>query len=511
MRIILFIIFLIPSFVFAACPGGSLTSNQTAETIGAVINSSGIAKDRITTNTTGTQKVFKNGAWVDVDVYEACVQPNPVTCTAPMLKVAGQFGVNYSCKPPPCPSTHPISAANGTQCKNENGCTEDQTFSAGVCVNKKSEEILQRCIAAASSTGGYGNLIVPSDGSSPTCVVGASGFGTGAACTNAPGGTACVKADTVGTDKTGYQCGSLNGSPVCVSSSETSAIGTSSKQLGSTSQSGTPKTIEEQVSTMGETTTTVKTIIPDVQQTTTVNDSSPVGEGQQVDSGGGSSPVAPITCFNGMKAANLQSCDTNIVCASDSYAAYGACIKAPTRTTSVVKENTTTTTTVKNDSTGQTVSQNQTTSSTTTPVKNPSALGTAQNQVSGQCDPTAKNYQECVGLITSVADTFVADQRTALDASGTTQADAYKTARQNDINTVTSDGLGVSTTSNRSLVNPLALASSTCQPYTFTFMSRSFTLNCDWSDKLKLVLAWACYLITLHQIFVVTFRKPSIT
>lgn len=498
----LLIIFLIPSFVFAACPNGNITSNQTAETISAAINSSGIAKDRITTNTTGTQRVFKNGAWVDVDVYEACLQPTPVTCQSPMVKTPGQFGVNYSCKPPPCPATHPNSAANGTQCKDSNGCTQDQILIAGACVNKKSEEILQRCVAAASSTGGVGTLVVPSDGSSPTCIVGAAGSGTAAACTSAPGGTACVVNGLTG-GPPGYQCGSVNGASVCVASSETNAVGTSSTPVGGpTSSPGTPKTTEEQVSAMGQTTTTTRTVIPDIQQTTTVNDSSPVSEGQQVDSGAGSAGVPPITCSNGMKAANVQSCDTNTVCPPDSYAAYGACIKSPTRTTSVIKENTTTTVTVKNDSTGQTVSQNQSTSSTSTPIKVNSGSGAVQDQIKGQCDPTAKNYQECVGLLQTAPDSQVVIEFTN---AGNTALTTATDAQNSSINSTTA-GLGTNTTTIRNMANSYLFTSATCSVMTINIGPISKTLDCTRFVWFKSAFGWFIFFATVLYMMHLFFK-----
>lgn len=522
MRIIFIILILFSSRLFAgvitcqSCNGsdyaatGCTNSTEVQTRVNSYLSSN---YDRLKLYTvTGSQIIDKaDGTYIRTDQLDKlCVSITPAApCSSGYDRFFGKFGVNPSCKPS-CPESHPnpFNTSAGLQCRDANNCNQDQSFISGVCVNKKMEYIVQRCIAAAQSN--VATVTVPSDGSGPTCSIGiVSGIGTAPDCTTYPGGTACIISPLAAADKTGYQCGIFNGAPVCVSSSETNAIGTTSKSPGSSTTNGTPKSIEEQISELGETTKIIKETTPQTTTTTSVNDASPLKEGQQMDGGAGSSPMPQFTCSNGQFAANLQSCDTTVVCGSDSYVAYGVCIKLPTRTTVTAKDVTVTTTTRIDDSTGQTLSETSSTSSVTTPVKNPSALGTAETQRTGQCDPTAKNYQECVGLITSITDTYLNDQRTTLDTAATTQADLYKTTRQNDINSLTTDGLGISTASNRNAANPLALSSTTCQPYSFTFLGRSVTINCDFADKVKAVLYWFFYLVTIHQLFFITFRSRT--
>lgn len=291
----------------------------------------------------------------DTEVWNyLCLRDQPINCQVNQTTIIGKFGVNYSCQNK-CPESHPTFSAN--QCFDSNNCNQDQSFVAGACINKKIEQITQRCIAAGA--GGPVTVTVPSSGG-PVCTIGLVGntnsSATAAICQTAPGGTACFTPAN-GLQSAGSQCGTFNGSPICVSSSETNAIGTSSASLGTSTQNGTPRTLEEEFSANGQTTKIVKEITPQTTTTTTVNDSSPVQEGQTVNSGAGSSPVPPVTCSNGKPAANIQSCDSNVICPDDSYIAYGSCIKMPTRTTVTAKDVTVTTTTVKNDLDNTVVSQ----------------------------------------------------------------------------------------------------------------------------------------------------------
>lgn len=510
MRFLFFFLLIFSNFVFAQCPNGSIISNQTSDSIASAITASGFPKDRLYTQVHGTTKVFKDGKYVDADLIEACIQPQ-VTCQPSFTKTPGLYGVNYSCEPPACPSSHPTSSNGGTQCKDSNGCNQDQSFVNGFCVNKKIEDIASRCMAAAGSTQ-VATITVPSDGSAPTCSVGGPvGAGTVPACTTSPGGTACVISPLAAADKTGFQCGSFNGAQVCVASSETNAIGTSSKTPGTSTQSGTPKTIEEQVSENGETVKTIKTTTPQTTITTSVNDSSPLGEGQQMDGGAGSLPMPPYTCSNGMPAANLQSCDTSVTCPSGSYIAYGVCIKMPTRTTVTAKDVTQTTVTRINDSTGQTVSQNTSTSSVSTPVKNPSAPGTVETQRTGQCDPTAKNYFECVGVLSQVSPTLQSDTKTANDSAFTQLITDKDNAEKTAIATTSASQLNANTNGIKAILNPLTgfFQSSTCVPLSSTIGTRTFTVSCDVSTKIKSSLAFIFYIYTIFHIYQLFFRSQS--
>lgn len=383
MRIILFILFFIPTFVFAAvCPPKSSAASSISDAPWASVGASSTValycsnRAKCVTVQASSDQYWDppSSSYKTYSSYLLCVLDVPVTCDPGMITKSGKFEVNYSCAPPPCPDSHPTpkSGSTGNQCLDSNGCNQDQFFVGGICVNKKVEDITARCMAA-SGQGGVATVTVPADGSPATCAVGGPivDFGTVPACTMAPGGTACVVSQLASGDKSGMQCGTFNGASVCVASSETNAIGTSSKTPGSSTTNGTPKSIEEQVSELGETTKIIKETTPQTTTTTTVNDGSPLKEGQQMDGGAGSSPMPQYTCSNGQFAANLQSCDTTVVCGSDSYVAYGVCIKLPTRTTVTAKDVTVTTTTKINDSTGQTVSQTSSTSSVSTPVKRP--------------------------------------------------------------------------------------------------------------------------------------------
>jgi hypothetical protein len=177
----------------------------------------------------------------------------------------------------------------------------------------------------------------------------------------------------------------------------------------------------------------------------------------------------------------------------------------PTRTTVTAKDVTTTTTTVKNDSTGQTVSQNTSTSSVSTPVKNPTSPGTAETQRTGQCDPTAKNYQECVGLLTSVTDTkqqeLVDGLKTETNTALTTSTDAVNTSING-----TSTGLGTNTTSIRNLANSVLYSSSTCSPMSIQIGPLTKTLTCEKFTFFKSLLGWFLYAFTMFYLIHLFFK-----
>lgn len=502
MRILFLLLLFLSPFAFcASCPSGySYLGGTTVFSDTDVQRMCGSKLSDCITVPNGSSNNYPN----------VLVCSKPWQCNSPNVSVPGQYGVNYSCNPPPCPSSHPNNSKPG-QCLDSNGCNQDQSFLNGVCVNKKIEDIAARCMAAAGASQ-VATITVPSDGSGPTCSVGGPvGVGTVPACTTAPGGTACVISPLAAGDKTGFQCGSFNGAQVCVASSETNAIGTTSKTPGTSTQSGTPKTIEEQISENGETVKTIKTTTPQTTTITAINDSSPLGEGQQMDGGAGSSPMPPYTCSNGMKAANLQSCDTAVTCPSDSYIAYGACIKMPTRTTVTAKDLTQTTVTRINDSTGQTVSQNTSTSSVSTPVKNPSAPGTVETQRTGQCDPTAKNYFECVGVLSQVSATLQSETKTANDSAFSQLITDKDNAEKTAIASTAASQLNANTNGIKSILSPLTsfFQTATCVPLSSTIGTRTFTVSCDVSTKIKASLAFIFYIYTIFHIYQLFFRSQT--
>lgn len=510
MRSFLFIFILFfSSSVFAACPAGTTSLNYSCSSPdcgGSNASFTNFVKNFIHSSRPANKIVTAPGpqyysTWV-------CELQQAVDCNdkpATPVLTAGQYGVNFSCQPRPCPDSHPNSAANFTQCKDSNGCTQDQSFIAGQCINKKMEDVAQRCIAAGA--GGPVTVTVPSDGTSPTCTIGilgnTNGSLTAAACQTAPGGTACITPAN-GLQSSGSQCGTFNGAPICVSSSETAAVGTSSVPVGSSTQNGTPRTLEEEFSANGQTTKIIKEITPQTTTTTTVNDSSPVQEGQTVNGGAGPAPVPPITCSNGKPAANLQSCDSNVICPDDSYLAYGSCIKMPTRTTVTAKDVTVTTTTVKNDSDNTVVSETSSTATTYTPVKNLNPAS-ADSQRAGQCDPTAKNYNECVGLITSVSDTEKQTITDAVESKTDTGLTTWNSEQKSSIQG-TSNGLGISTSVLDTMLNPFKISGQTCTSFTVNFLRTTRTLDCTKFEFFKKLFGWALYLYTIYYIFMLIIR-----
>lgn len=394
-----------------------------------------------------------------------------------------------------CPST----GYTGAGCTDSNGCTPDQYFAGGTCVNKPAKDIRERCQAAGN--GSPVTITVPSGGGAPTCSIGTTGFnGTSTNCQTAPNGTACVSPQN-GTQPPGSQCGSMNGNYICVSSSETSAVGTSTKETGSATITGQVKTIEEQVSENGFTTTTTTSTTPQTTSSTSSNSSAPMAAGESLDPGAGPNPVPPYTCSDGKKSANAQSCDTSITCPADSYVAYGVCIKMPTRTTETVKDITTTTTVVR-DPSGNIVSQTQSNSSTSTPVRTGSA---PQDQHKGQCDPTSKDYQQCVGLLSSVSDTEKQSITSSVETATDTGLTTWNTEQKNSVQG-NSNGLGVSTSVLDTMLNPFKITGQACISFNVNFLKVTRTLDCTKFEFFKRLFGWALYMYTIYYIFMLLMR-----
>lgn len=513
MPLLLFIFLLFPSFVFAGDGQWHIVWLQiSSNTIGCKLTA-GSRKYKVTTTSDASgQQLFQ------CEVYSGT---NP--CDSPQVWNQTEDGKGSSCVDPQdsnslndCPLGYSkTGATGGAVCVDSQGCSVNQTFvgpSNGMCASGSLKDRIDKCHAIASYGGQKSTLTINQDGTS-TCTVGATssviGNETAAQCQQ-QSGTSCFANPIDANGKPGWQCGTFNGKATCVASASTGAVGVGSASLGSSTTSGKVKTITEQVTEGNITTTTTTDITPQTTSTTTLyNPMVPLKEGEVSEPTAGTAP--PYICSDGRAAANLISCDTSKTCPVGFYLAYGSCIQLPTKTLTESKDVSVVTITKKDNSTGLTTSSTSTTSSISTPVKNPTIPGTSETQRTGQCDPTAKNYFECVGVLSQVSPTLQSETKTANDSAFSQSITDKDNAEKTAIASTAASQLNANTNGIKSILNPLTsfFQTATCVPLSSTIGTRTFTVSCDVSTKIKASLAFIFYIYTIFHIYQLFFRSQT--
>lgn len=235
------------------------------------------------------------------------------------------------------------------------------------------------CTSAIMTGGGNGSVTVNPDGSVSCSIGEPSG-----SCSGSLADEACFSEPT---GENGDQCsqgryGTINGSPVCVSSPRSDELAEGNPNNWGTS-TGNAQVISEQTTvtqgtngagqsvTSTSTTTTTQTEVTETQPDPT---------------------AAPYTCEDGRLAADRPSCDSSVTCDSGYILVYGSCVPLPDQSTTETVEETQTTTTTTNNDTGEETTE--TINSNTTKPGN----GLAKVEVEGldgPCNPSEPGYLEC--------------------------------------------------------------------------------------------------------------------
>jgi soluble cytochrome b562 len=188
--------------------------------------------------------------------------------------------------------------------------------------------------------------------------------------------------------------------------------------------------------------------------------------------------------------------------------ADGICINLPTVTTTTDRTDTQTTVTRRNNATGQVISQETTNGSSSRGVVSSQGTSPSEQKKSGPCDPTQKNYQECVGLLLSVSDGEKASLTGQIDeaANAANQSSLDKTvAAIRD----TSGGVGVDLSPMRRALDPIFLPSPDCSPYVVQFGPyASYNIECDAFNRFREWLSWAMFIFT-HLVIVEIFLRKA--
>jgi len=130
------------------------------------------------------------------------------------------------------------------------------------------------------------------------------------------------------------------------------------------------------------------------------------------------------------------------------------------------------------------------------------SAGSASSQ-SGECDPTKKSYDECMGRNKTPNATETSKINSDFNTAANKAIDDYTKLIKEDTEAFTRDGITFKTAPEalKQAVLSHIPQPSTCQPISFTYWNTTKYLNCQSFEKFKLILAWFCSLITLYYIF----------
>jgi hypothetical protein len=129
--------------------------------------------------------------------------------------------------------------------------------------------------------------------------------------------------------------------------------------------------------------------------------------------------------------------------------------------------------------------------------------GSSGSASKGECDPTAKSYDECMGRNKTPDGTVTAKIKSDLETAANKALDDYTKSRNEDLDNTKRDGIDFKSAPDSLRSSVLALIPSyrTCQNVTFTFFKTTKTLDCALFEKFKLIMAWFCSIATAIYIF----------
>jgi len=137
--------------------------------------------------------------------------------------------------------------------------------------------------------------------------------------------------------------------------------------------------------------------------------------------------------------------------------------------------------------------------------------GTATSQA-GECDPTAKSYDECMGRNKTPTDAEAQSIKDDFKNAGDKALTDYMTAIQDDLDNAKNNGVSFkdSPSQLKQFLNSIIPQPRPCQNIPFTFYGVTKNLNCLWFEKFKTIFGWFLYIITAIYIFKLAMRPvPS--
>lgn len=326
--------------------------------------------------------------------------------------------------------------APGDPCESPNVWDQDTQKCVGPSCAQCNQAIINAGVGGSCTISNNGQLNCTiggggPPGSPPPCQASASG----GACYNPPGEGPTPGPGHQGPDPRcgpGYTYGTINGNATCVSTSGSS--GPSGSSPGSpggaqTAPGGQPNQGPQFPEGGGMGPGGAPPSNPNPQPITT-SPPSPGGESTRtrsyIDDNGdtitetetrtrertieeGDEPYIPYTCNDGRAAFDFASCDSNVTCSSNEYIVYGTCVPLPTRAVRNEHEEETVTRTVRNETTNEIIHEEEEEGDSTTPTYGGGGDGQGETTVevdlelpfAMECDPTAINYNECMGITTS--------------------------------------------------------------------------------------------------------------
>lgn len=129
-----------------------------------------------------------------------------------------------------------------------------------------------------------------------------------------------------------------------------------------------------------------------------------------------------------------------------------------------------------------------------------------------QCDPTKKDYDECMGRNETPTTAQTQQIIDDLTTSGDAALDDYLESVNADLDQVKSNGVSFKDAPSqlKQALQSIIPQPRSCQNIPFTFYGKTINLNCVWFEKFKTIFGWFLYIITAIYIFKLAMRPvPS--
>lgn len=143
-----------------------------------------------------------------------------------------------------------------------------------------------------------------------------------------------------------------------------------------------------------------------------------------------------------------------------------------------------------------------------------SGSGTSSGSASssGECDPTSKSYDDCMGRNETPTASQTQQIKQDLKTSGDNALNDYMNSVQTDIDNSKNNGISFKEAPSqlKLAINAMIPQPRACQNIPFTFYGITKNINCAWFEKFKTIFGWFLYIITAIYIFKLAMRPvPS--
>jgi len=133
--------------------------------------------------------------------------------------------------------------------------------------------------------------------------------------------------------------------------------------------------------------------------------------------------------------------------------------------------------------------------------------GTATSQA-GECDPTSKKYDECMGRHSTPTETETAKMGDDIKAASDKAMDDYAKAMKDNLDAAVQNGVGFKGAADgiKSAFLSHVPQASPCKNLEFKYLNTTKNLDCSMFEKFKIIMAWFLSIVTIIYIFKLAVR-----